>query len=295
MPNVLPLEPVPLLSRVNTLFWRETISELKKFADKSDTVVVIGKPSELALRFLSLGLHSFSLYDCMDNFPAFYTGISKVSMAKRESSLLSFVDAVVSSSTYLNQRFEAFGISSSLVKNAFDARYLVERVGDSDLERPIFGYIGTIGKWFDWEWLFKLTRLFDFARFQLIGPVFGGAPNLPNNVDLLPAVAHEEAMRLVSKFDVGLIPFLDTDLTKAVDPIKYYEYKALGIPIVSSRFGEMKYREAESGTFIFDGKNFLGGKSANEILVYRVEQCELQVFRERNNWNARFDASGIIC
>ncbi len=46
----------------------------------------------------------------------------------------------------------------------------------------------------------------------------------------------------MAEFDVGLIPFKQNALTAAVDPIKYYEYRALALPVISTDFGEMHER-----------------------------------------------------
>ena len=39
----------------------------------------------------------------------------------------------------------------------------------------------------------------------------------------------------IDLFDVALIPFKISDLSDATDPIKLYEYFALGKPVVASR------------------------------------------------------------
>ena len=43
----------------------------------------------------------------------------------------------------------------------------------------------------------------------------------------------------------GIIPFKVNRLTAAVDPIKYYEYRAAGLPVISTEFGEMRQRRAD--------------------------------------------------
>jgi hypothetical protein len=38
----------------------------------------------------------------------------------------------------------------------------------------------------------------------------------------------------VSALDVGLVPFVVDDMTRAVSPLKMYEYLAAGVPVVAS-------------------------------------------------------------
>jgi hypothetical protein len=54
----------------------------------------------------------------------------------------------------------------------------------------------------------------------------------------------------MKSFDVGLIPFLRNNATRAVDPIKYYEYRSLGLPVISTVFGDMAYKDGDPGLFM---------------------------------------------
>ena len=56
-------------------------------------------------------------------------------------------------------------------------------------------------------------------------------------------------------FSAGLIPFIKNELTASVDPIIYYEYFVLGLPVLSTRFGEMALREGSPGVFLVDGQD----------------------------------------
>lgn len=56
-------------------------------------------------------------------------------------------------------------------------------------------------------------------------------------------------MAEASQFDAGLIPFLVNELTSGVNPVKYYEYKALDLLVFSTPFGELIRHETEEGTF----------------------------------------------
>jgi len=130
------------------------------------------------------------------------------------------------------------------------------------------------------------------ACVRLIGPVFTPPPcALPDNVQILPACSHAEAMRAMQKFSVGLIPFKRKLLTASVDPIKYYEYRSLGIPVLSSNFGEMSLRAEEDGVFLYDeGSKF--SRLLKACLLHRSSAESLVRFRANNSWQARF--AGLI-
>lgn len=74
----------------------------------------------------------------------------------------------------------------------------------------------------------------------------------PANIKLLPECSHASAIAAMATFSVGLIPFKLNRLTASVDPIKYYEYRALGLPVLCTRFGEMALRDKEPGVWILD-------------------------------------------
>lgn len=112
-----------------------------------------------------------------------------------------------------------------------------------DLEadgRPIVGYHGMISHWFDFDLLEGLARNRPDLRFVLVGPY---DPRAQTGVDRLAAVPNIELLgerpsgampSYVQSFDVGTVWFQVNDLTRAVTPLKVYEYLAAGIPVVST-------------------------------------------------------------
>lgn len=296
-PRAFPIEPLPASGVINRLLWTDIFEAVEIILSKGPTILGIGKPSEMALRLLSAGKFERSFYDAMDDFPAFYNGLSRAAMAKRENLTVDGVSKVWVSSTQLFARWgEKKNVS--LVRNACDVEMLPS-VDEILKPKPheILGYVGTIGQWFDWELVFSIARARPTTQVRLIGPVFSPAPDsLPENVEVLPPCAHDAAIAAMQEFNVGLIPFKQTRLTESVDPIKYYEYRALGLPVISSSFGEMRFHKNESGVFRIDQL-----ESVNEVntlidvaLTYQAEVSEIHAFRENNSWEARFAGTGLL-
>ncbi|CAK9884446.1 MAG: hypothetical protein XXXJIFNMEKO3_00832 [Candidatus Erwinia impunctatus] len=77
------------------------------------------------------------------------------------------------------------------------------------------------------------------------------------------AISHEEIPQLLSTFDYGIIPFKVNELTNSVDPVKYYEYEAADLKIISSSFGEMSWR-VEKGS-VADFENYKSFKYDKKI------------------------------
>lgn len=293
-PRALPIEPLPGSGWLNNWLWSSLINQLKTLVGIREPLVVVGKPSMLALQVLDAFNPKQSIYDAMDDFPAFYSGLSRLAMARRETCVVQRVDKVWVSSTALKSRWTLEGANVCFVPNALDDALLPPaNLARGESKRKVFGYVGTIGAWFDWDWVLTLSKLRSGDVIRLIGPVFSPAPfELPSNVELLPPCSHEAALSAMCEFDVGLIPFKRNELTVSVDPIKYYEYRALGLPVISTDFGEMQFRENAAGTFICkvpdDIYNF-----ARAAVEFRDSPEKSRHFVMENTWSARFEAGDI--
>jgi glycosyltransferase involved in cell wall biosynthesis len=111
-----------------------------------------------------------------------------------------------------------------------------------DVARPLergdvtVGYFGYLaGAWFDWELVAAAAAARPRWRFYLIG--YGGTPagvRLPGNVALLGRKPYHELASWAQGWDVAMIPFKPERLALGADPIKTYEYLALGLPVVAT-------------------------------------------------------------
>ncbi|GGC87380.1 hypothetical protein GCM10011396_38290 [Undibacterium terreum] len=155
-------------------------------------------------------------------------------------------------------------------------------------KREIIGFVGTIASWFDWGLVIEIAEALPNICVQLIGPRAGYVPaNLPRNIELLPACTVAEAIAYCQNFKVGLIPFVHNQLTESVDPIKYYELRALGVPIWTTNFGSMTKRTSEPGVTLIqpgsDWKKLWLEKSNSSF-----GETEIFAFRKKHDWSLRF-------
>lgn len=294
-PHRLPIEPLPGADWISHWLWRDILYMIDRFMQQGETLLGIGKPSELALQVLAQHHAIPSFYDAMDDFPAFYQGLSRSAMARREQSIADSVSRISVSSTALADRFAAYRSKLALVHNACTVNSLppVNAVR-KESGNLVLGYLGTIGHWFDWPFVQALAQANSSLNIHLIGPVYTSVPEpLPCNIKLLPACDHAAAVSLMQAFSVGLIPFKRSDLTASIDPIKYYEYRALGLPILSTCFGEMARRQGQAGIFIADTDSDLTYQ-VSIAMAHKYRRYQIQAFRKNNSWEARFNASDIL-
>ena len=289
-PDSLPIEPLPGSGYLNGKLWRSAIMEAVDFARQTDCVVVIGKPSLLAIKLMKAMSGCRLIYDAMDDFPAFYNGLSRNTMKRTEEKIASLADVIWASSTILYDRWNNNYKRVRLLHNGLDFEVVTAvHLKDASSDRAVFGYLGTIGNWFDWDLIMALATIIPNDKVQIHGPVYKyPSVKLPANIEMYPPTEHADAMSFMTGFDIGLIPFIKNELTRSVDPIKYYEYRAFKIPVLSSDFGEMRHRGQNDGVYLVRDIADLEKVVAEARKAIRARQLD-QIFAFENSWTVRFD------
>jgi hypothetical protein len=289
----LPVDPLPGGRHVNgRLFWKTVLEGLRSKTTPQDTIVGVGRPTAFAVAALSTLDAAATFYDAMDDFPEFYRGRSRESTMRIERDIASRVDRVIVSSSSLVRKFSTGRKPVTLLRNAYDMSLLPAYEGTPKTS-PSFGFIGCLGRWFDWRTTSRLAEAVDPAPVTIIGPKASRLPaRLPPNLILHPPCTQIEGARWLQQFTVGLIPFTLDALTTGVDPIKYYQYRAAWLPVLSTKFGEMAARNASDATFFLEaGPGF--EESIAAALAFRPAPAEVASFREGNTWTARFNEARL--
>lgn len=297
-PFSLPIEPLAAGQQLNhALFGRALLQRLRSMCGDAPIALGIGRPSSLALAAMDALRPAWSFFDALDDFPEFYDGLARKSVADVESKIAARVDVVLVPSTGLWTKFAQLGDRRLMVRNACDMGALPS-TRSPQTQPPIAGFVGCISTWFDWPLVDRLARDASEVRFDISGPCFEGPPApLPPNVVLLPACSHEEAVARMARFTVGLIPFTRNRLTNGVDPIKYYEYRGLGMPVLTTCFGEMARRGDQAGLFFAEEPGSLARALAAATSMRAVTATplvDIDAFRRDNSWDRRFNDAGLF-
>lgn len=248
----LPAEPVyhgRLLDTSESIKLADAFSPLFAFAGSS-VIQMISLPTWMdAAEILRARFGWPIIYDCHD-FISGFRGISQ-DILSAEDRTFAAADQVLLSSDYLlkvhSDRLSGLRAKSSILRNAADPAHFAGIAQGRRLRAGtatgIIGYFGSLDEWFDVEAMANCLRDFPNRRFQLIGRVehqpIRELRRFPN-LELAGEVSYERLPELVAGFDVGLIPFHITPLTRATNPIKLYEYLSCGLPVVSSRLPEVE-------------------------------------------------------
>ena len=122
------------------------------------------------------------------------------------------------------------------------------------LTGPIIGFTGTLRNETDVALLTELAEIAPDLNFVFVGPVAVGVTRLraQKNVRFLGAVPHADVVTYTAGFDAGMLPYVLTDYTADVMPVKLKEYLAAGLPIVSTHLPEIcRFAEQHPGVISF--------------------------------------------
>ena len=182
------------------------------------------------------------IYDCMDYHAGFSTNSPE--MIEEETRLLERADLVVTTSAPLSEIVEETA-PNLLIRNAGEIDYFSEspEIPAYASKLPVAGYLGAIADWFDIELLVACARRFPGWEFMLVGSTdhcdTTEARKL-SNISFVGEVPYAEAAAWVHSFDVAMIPFRLTELTRCTNPVKVYEYLAAGKPVVATALPEVQ-------------------------------------------------------
>ena len=161
--------------------------------------------------------------------------------------------------------------------------------------KPIIGYFGAISSWLDWNLIEFITDKNPEFNFIFIGPLYGNFRNIlkRQNIYYLGRKTYEMLPHYLQYFNVCIIPFLITPMTRACNPVKLYEYLSAGKPVIGSNLPELS---ACSNVYI--GKDHADfNKKIHEALTNNTHSKirSRMLFAVENSWDNRAKLiSGII-
>lgn len=148
-------------------------------------------------------------------------------------------------------------------------------------------YVGAIAEWLDHELINYCTKELPEVKFYFIGPGVNNNIEIRKNVFLLGKKDYSNIPDYIYHSNVAIIPFKINELTDAINPVKLYEYLAVGTPVVTTNFKEVSII---NGPFnIAENKEqFLNMIRTNLFnSEYRAE--ELKEFASNNSWQSKFN------
>jgi len=172
-----------------------------------------------------------------------------------------------------------------LLPNAVDPDVLSDKPSRPLKKGKItIGYFGHLtSAWFDWDLIIKLANKHSEWVFHIIG--YGEQKiSLPANILILGKVEPQELSSYAKNWDVAIIPFKISNLSKSVDPIKIYEYLYFRLPVVVQGIHHL-----ERYPYVLIANNFEEFEKSIEK-ASKLHIDEVDIFIEDNNWKKRVDS-----
>lgn len=250
----------------------------------------------VAYSLLDLIPHRLSCYRVADRLDQF-RHIPK-SVIKLQQELIRRVDFILATSQSLyewvrqTRKHDVYYLPNG-VSNIFFQPKLARPDDFPDAGLPVVVYLGAIDSRFDIETIEQAVRSSKEYHFLLIGQITEdklvskiSRLRQKSNFTWLGPKAQGEAVSYLQHSDIGIIPFYLNDLTEAVNPIKYYEYLACGLPVVAPPMRELANMKSPIH-FYRDYRSFLEAvHKANQERAR--ERDHYSGFAAENSWAKRF-------
>jgi glycosyltransferase involved in cell wall biosynthesis len=188
------------------------------------------------------------------------------------------------------------GLPIAVIRNGVDVERFQRlarsspRPGDVPARgRRIVGFVGALYEWIDWKLIAHVVEALPECDFVFVGPHDGrSSTNVAahmKNAAFLGARPYDRIPAYLRAFDVCWVPFDQSRVSRAANPVKIYEYLALGKPVVSTPVAD---------TDSFEGLVRVG-RSADEIVGHvraALAEGDAQAgrrvsFARANSWDSR--------
>lgn len=237
-------------------------------------------------------------YDVLDQLEFFSLYDEK--MLEKHKNTLKEADLVTYSAKELS-RYVSTRSDALYLPNGATIEDFIQSTDDNDTvpkgmesiigSQQIIGYYGAIEEWFDNELLESIAQKHPEWKFVLIGKNGNGYKINASNVLYMGQVPYNQLKNYAKYFNVAIIPFKVNDLTNCVSPVKFFEYSALGLPVISTPIEEMKQYHSEWVKIAGTAEEF-EQEISNCLQTETKELAKIKgkELANENSWNSRVEA-----
>lgn len=273
---------------------------LKKTVDYShisDKTFLITFPHELFYEVIKdYRLDGFRIhYDNMDEWEEFQK-VGQADWYKKsyEEKIILESDLVSAVSPALIDKFSYLRSDILLTPNGYYTHITGEHNKDISLtmikdDKINIGYFGHLtNSWFDWELILEVAKKQNNFVFHLIG--YGAPEEILKKIEEIHNIKYYGKIPThllgdyVKNWNIGIIPFRESKLSKAVDPIKIYEYLYMGLDVIATGIEHLKTYPKTS--VVNNSKEFID--TVNKI-INDDKSIDINNFLENAKWERRFD------
>ncbi len=239
------------------------------------------------------------VYDCIDEL-AVHVGRPELASWYEawEEQLLRRASGATVTATRLGEALRARrrDLPIGLVRNGVDVDWFQRAANDSPRPadvprsgRPVVGFVGAIYEWVDTALIRETAQRLPEFEFVFVGPHHGRSAiatlaALPN-VRLLGARPYAQVPAYVQAFDVCWVPFRQNAVAQAANPVKVYEYLALGKPVACTPVADTD--SFEGCVAVARGVEEMTARLRDAAAAPGANVASRVNFARRNSWASR--------
>lgn len=188
---------------------------------------------------------SKAVYYCVDDF-AEWPGLNKDLVRGMEHELVTKADIFIATSEKLFDRLQRHGKPTFLLTHGVDIDFFSQLPSEehymlSGIPKPRVGYWGLFDDRSDQDLLKEVVINMPHVSFVITGRIETDISELQKlpNIYFTGPISYTELPRMITGWNICMLPYKVNELSDAIQPLKLKEYLAAGRPIISTPIREM--------------------------------------------------------
>jgi glycosyltransferase involved in cell wall biosynthesis len=293
LPPLLPINGLPkggvfdALHRINEQIVHQSLRRAVKAWGQQKFAAINACQPLYAKAMQSIGAECL-LYYCYDEIGA--ANWTERHVARFEAEALKTADGLICSGSQLLAQKRQPDQPGVQIPNGVDAIFLNVERAVAPVDRPVIGYVGSLDERIDLDLVEEVVKSMLECDFSFTGRVqdeaISNRLSRYTNVHFNAPIAYHALPERMRHFSVGIIPFLRNELTNGIYPMKVNEYLALGLPVVSTSFGDMP-QLASWANLANDSRSFVAALREVISIDNAEKMMQRKAFASNQTWQAR--------
>lgn len=242
---------VPFLEQVNLFALRQSYARLQDLLGVTEPAPLLWfhYPHQgYVTRLFDDSLNILEIYDNLTDID----GNEQEYVNRLERRHRGRIDILLTTSRKIHEKYAGSYKRSCMFGNGL-SRSAYERLTDSNtapraelaaIPSPRLGYAGMLSDRMDWDLIVQLADKNPAWNFIFAGPMADTKLSKRiadiTNIHIPGSYAYEDVPAVLKSFDLGLLPYRDTPFFEFLNPLKFYEMAAAGVPMASSPVAELR-------------------------------------------------------